>query len=122
MANIAKVLKDEIARISRKEVKGVTLGIGKSNTALKKLVADLRKRVASLEKENKRLAAAARKAKPQAAEKPAEEQEKARFTAKGIRSLRNRLGLTQADFAKLVGATPHAVYLWEKKEGGKFVA
>ena len=27
------------------------------------------------------------------------------------------MGLTQADFAKLVGATTHAVYLWEKKEG-----
>ena len=34
-----------------------------------------------------------------------------------IRSLRNRLGLSRANFGKLLGATPHAVYLWEKKEG-----
>ena len=25
--------------------------------------------------------------------------------------------LSQADFGKLLGATPHAVYLWEKKLG-----
>jgi hypothetical protein len=27
------------------------------------------------------------------------------------------LRLSQADFGKLLGATPHAVYLWEKKIG-----
>jgi DNA-binding XRE family transcriptional regulator len=50
-------------------------------------------------------------------EKLPEQQEKARFTSKGIHSLRSRLHLTQAEFAKLVGATTHAVYLWENKEG-----
>ena len=117
MPNIGKVLKDEIARISRKEVKSAIGGLGKSNVNLKKIVADLKKRVTSLEKENRRLVAQAKRTKPEPTQKPSEEQEKARFTSKGIRSLRNRLGLTQADFAKLVGATTHAVYLWEKREG-----
>ena len=91
MANVAKVLKDEIARISRKEVKGATQGIGKSNTALRKTVADLKKRVASVEKENKRLVASVRKQKPEAGEKRFEEKEKARLTFKGIRSDAGRL-------------------------------
>jgi DNA-binding transcriptional regulator YiaG len=117
MPNIGKVLKDEIARISRKEVKASIGGLGKSYISLKRIVGDLKKRVASLEKENRRLVAQAKKTKPEPAEKASEKREKARFTSKGIRSLRNRLRLTQADFAKLVGATPHAVYLWEKKEG-----
>ena len=117
MANIGKVLKDEIARISRKEVKSAIGGLGKSNVNLKKIVANLKKRVASLEKENRRLIIEAKKTKPESIQKPPEEQEKTRFTSKGVRSLRNRLRLTQADFAKLVGATTHAVYLWEKKEG-----
>ena len=117
MPNIGKVLKDEITRISRKEVKSAIGGLGKSNVNLKKIVADLKKRVTSLEKENRRLVAQAKRTKPEPAQKPSEEVEKARFTSKGIRSLRNRLRLTQADFAKLVGATTHAVYLWGKKEG-----
>jgi hypothetical protein len=51
MSNIAKVLKAEIMRISRKEAKGATQGIGKTNTWLRKTVADLKKRVVLLEKE-----------------------------------------------------------------------
>jgi DNA-binding transcriptional regulator YiaG len=117
MSNIAKVLKAEIMRISRKEAKGATQGIGKSNTGLRKIVADLEKRVVLLEKENKRLVAAMRKYQIESPQKPDEETSKARFTSRGIHSLRNRLGLSQADFAKLVGVTTHAVYLWENKEG-----
>ena len=50
MPNIGKVLKEEIARISQKEVKSAIGTLGKSNVNLKKIVTDLRKRVASLEK------------------------------------------------------------------------
>ena len=117
MPNVERTLKAEIARISRREFRTAMGQIGKSHVGLKKTVADLKKRVASLEKENKRLVAEARKEKPESIQKPSEEKEKARFTSKGIRSLRDRLRLTQADFAKLVGATTHAVYLWETKEG-----
>ena len=61
MPDIAKVLKNEIARISRKEVKGATQGIGKSHAWLKKIVADLKGRVLLLEKENKGLVATMKK-------------------------------------------------------------
>ena len=61
MSNIAKVLKAEIMRISRKEAKGATQGIGKSNTWLRKIVADLKRRVLLLEKENRRLVATMKK-------------------------------------------------------------
>ena len=118
MSNIAKVLKAEIARISKKEVKGATQGIGKSNTWLRKIVADLKKRLLLLEKENKRLVATMKKDQIESPEKPDQEEgKKARLTSRGIRSLRKKLRLSQADFGKLVGATTGAVYLWEKKNG-----
>jgi len=116
MSNIAKILKAEIMRISRKEAKGATQGIGKSNTWLKKIVADLKKRVVLLERQNKSLVETMRKYQIESPQKPDEETSKARLTSKGIRSLRGRLGLSQAGFAKLVGVTTHAVYLWEKKQ------
>jgi DNA-binding transcriptional regulator YiaG len=50
-------------------------------------------------------------------EKVDEETSKARLTSKSIHSLRRKLRLSQADFGKLLGTTPHAVYLWEKKVG-----
>jgi DNA-binding transcriptional regulator YiaG len=104
-------------RISRKEAKSATQGIGKSTDWLKKTVADLKKRVLSLEKENKRLIAVTKKYQVESPQKPDEETTKARLTSKGIRSLRRKLRLSQLDFGKLVGATTGAVYLWEKKEG-----
>jgi DNA-binding transcriptional regulator YiaG len=118
MLNVVKVLKAEIARISRREARSATQGIAKSNTWLRRVVADLRKRVLLLEKENRRLAATVKKyqvAQPQVPDE--EEGKKARFTSSGIRALRKKLRLSQADFGKLLGTTPHAVYLWEKKRG-----
>ena len=118
MSNVVKILKAEIARISKKKAKSATQAIGKSNTWLRKTVADLKKRLVLLEKENKRMVAAMKKyqvAQPERLEQ--EEGRKARFTSKGINSLRKKLRLSQADFGKLLGTTPHAVYLWEKKDG-----
>jgi DNA-binding transcriptional regulator YiaG len=118
MSNVVNVLKAEIARISKREAKRATQGIGKSNVWLKKTVADLRKRVVLLEKENKHLVAMVKKfqaAQPQVPD--AGEGKKARFSSRGIRALRNKLRLSQADFGRLLGTTPGAVFLWEKKEG-----
>lgn len=118
MSNVVNVLKAEIARISKKEAKIATETLGKSNTWLRKSVADLKKRLVLLEKENKRVVAALKKFQVAQPEKPDKEQGKnARFTSRGIRALRKKLRLSQADFGKLVGATTHAVYLWEKKVG-----
>jgi DNA-binding transcriptional regulator YiaG len=118
MSNVVKILKAEIARISKREAKSATQAIGKSNTWLRKTVADFKKRLVVLEKENKRLVAAIKKYKVEQPEKvEAEEGKKARFTSKSIRGLRKKLRLSQADFGKLLGTTPHAVYLWEKKIG-----
>ena len=98
MSNIVKVLKAEIMRISRKEAKGATQGIGKSNTGLRKIVADLKKRVVLLEKENKRLVETMKRYRVESPQKPDEETSKARLTSKGIRSLRGKLRLSQLDF------------------------
>jgi DNA-binding transcriptional regulator YiaG len=118
MSNVVNVLKAEITRISKKEAKNATQGIGKSTAWLRKTVADLKKRLVLLEKENKHLVAALKKCQVAQPEKiDQEEGKKARFTSKGIFALRKKLRLSQADFGKLLGTTPHAVYLWEKKIG-----
>ena len=118
MSNVVKVLKAEIARISKKEAKSATQAIGKSNTWLRKTVADMKKRLVLLEKENKRLGAIVKKYQVAQPEKLEQEQgKKVRFSSRGILSLRKKLRLSQADFGKLLGTTPGAVYLWEKKEG-----
>jgi DNA-binding transcriptional regulator YiaG len=118
MSNVVRILKAEIARISKREAKSATHGIGKSTAWLRKTVADLKKRLVLLEKENKSLIATMKKYQVAQPEKvDTEKGKKARFTSRGIRALRKKLSLSQADFGKLLGTTPHAVYLWEKKTG-----
>lgn len=119
MPNIAKVLREEIARVARKEIRAAVLPLRKPAVAARKGVADLRQKVAALEKENRRLAAAidaVQKAQPAAAMAPQEEG-RVRVTAKGLRSLRKKLRLTAEDFGKLLGVTGQAVHIAERKSG-----
>ena len=116
MANVITALKAEIARIARKEAKQAVAPLHKPATGARHALADLKRRVAALEQENKRMAASLSKI-PQPA--PAEEPAKAKgwVSGKGVRSLRQKLGLSQEAFAQLVGVSPNAVYQWEHKSG-----
>jgi DNA-binding transcriptional regulator YiaG len=82
---------------------------------LKRSVADLKKRVRELEQANKRLVAS--QAKAQGKEPEESGTRRMWITAEGIKSLRNKLGLTQAEFGELAGVSSQAVYQWESKEG-----
>ena len=117
MPNIAKMLKDEIQRISRHEVKSAIATLKKDNASLKKTVADLKRRLAGLEAINKRLVAKTEDSRPKAIETGADEVKSARITAKMIRSIRSRLGLSRDAFAKLAGVSSQSVFQWERKEG-----
>ena len=47
----------------------------------------------------------------------ADELDKARITGGMIKRIRKRLGISQADLAKLLGVSGQSVYQWEKKTG-----
>jgi DNA-binding transcriptional regulator YiaG len=118
MPNIAQALKAEIVRISRKEVKASIGPLHHSNVNLRKTVKDFKARIAALEADNKRLQSMNKTLS--AAHKPGVESEvaqRARITSKGVRKLREKLGLTQDSFAKLLGVTMQAVYAMEHKSG-----
>ena len=116
MPNIAVVLKQEISRLARKEAKAATDPLKSDIAKLKTSNADLKRRVALLERANKVLMKAEMsRANEVASVGP--QTSKVRLTAKGIRALRRKTGLTQADFARLVGVTNQAVSYWEKQEG-----
>jgi DNA-binding transcriptional regulator YiaG len=116
MSTIVKVLKDEISRIARREAKQAVAPLHKPTTGARHILADLKRRVAALEKENKRMAALLSKIpQPEPKEDPAKA--KGWISGKGVRSLRQKLGLSQEAFAKLVGVSPNCVYQWESKPG-----
>jgi len=117
MPNIAYVLREEIQRLARKEVKAAIVSIKKDNATLKRTAADHKRRLAQLEKDNKYLLEQAKKLQEYAGTPPNVEVEKARITAKMIKSVRDRLGLSQAKLAKILGVATNTVLLWEQKDG-----
>jgi DNA-binding transcriptional regulator YiaG len=119
MSNIAKVLKEEISRISRHEAKVAITPIRKSTAKLKPDIADLKNRMAVMEKEIRRLnLLAINLASTQPAPIATEEPEgRAWISGKGVKSLRSRLGLSQKEFGKLTGVSLSAVVQWESKSG-----
>ena len=90
MANIMTALKAEIARIARREIRQVVVPLHKPVVATRHAVADLKRRVAALEKECKRLAALpSRMPQPVPKAEPAETS--GWISGKGVRSLRQKL-------------------------------
>ena len=114
--NVMSVLKAEISRLAKKEAKAVVSPVKKASSTYRGLIAGLRKQVDALQKEVSSLKRAIPAPDKVLATKTEPE---GRFwmTGKGVRKLRKRLGLTQAVFGKLVGVTPNAVVLWERKDG-----
>ena len=117
MPNIAKVLREEISRIARHEAKVAVTPIRKPTIRLRKDVANLKVRLALLEKATKELQAVVAKIQAAQPEAVPELQEKGWISGKGVKGLRKKLGLSQNDFAKLVGVSSQAVVLWESKPG-----
>jgi DNA-binding transcriptional regulator YiaG len=109
MANIQTVLKDEISRIARKEIKAATASLKKAVATYRSEIAALKRRVSELERLAKRMA----KTKAPVAEVQPKGDD-IRFHAQGFAAHRQRLGLSAADMAKLIGASTHSVYTWEK--------
>ena len=115
MPNVMSVLKAEITRLAKKEAKAAVDPVRKPSIGTRKTLADLKQRVATLEKQVKGLTVLLSKM-PQPQPEPVAGQ-KARITGKGMRSLQRKLRLTREQFAKLVGITASGVYLWERKNG-----
>ena len=111
MPNITSVLNDQIRRLARREinnqskiVRRLTAQHRRDIAALKREVASLQKTVTFLERQEKRRVASA----------PAlSKVEGIRFRADGLKSHRQRLGISAEDYGRLVGASGLSVYHWE---------
>jgi len=111
MPNIASILKSEISRVARKEVRSETLALKKAIGAYRAEIAALKRRTQALEQELRRLGKSVPKAAPIVVD--AQSSPKQRFSAKGLASQRKRLGLSADDIGLLVGASGQSVYNWE---------
>lgn len=116
MPNIGVVLKDEIIRLAKKVMKSQVAPLQANSAAHRRHIAAMKRQISALEKEVARLRKGVRMS-PAAAAKPGEDSNQPlRFQAKGLRSLRARLGVSAEDFGKLIGVSGQSVYNWEAEK------
>ena len=108
MPNIAAVLKEEICRLAKKEVKAQVGKTQKSSAQYRRDIANLKRLLSQQEREIKLL-------KKQQGQTPKEEEplDSVRFSARSVKAQRSRLGLSAADYGKLVGVSGLTIYNWE---------
>ena len=117
MANFVKQFQDEIRRLARKETKLDLERLKREQVDLRKALSAARKQLDKLQRDIKRTGRVAPSAASAPSEGGEEEGGRARISGKTVRLMRAKMGITQGEFAKLVGVTGQSIYQWERKEG-----
>lgn len=120
MPNIASILKEEITRLARKELRNETEKLKKASASYRSEIAAMKRRISDLEKQVASLSKVAVKAgltRTKATPPEGEEATSLRFSAKGLAKQRERLGLSAQAFGKLVGVSAQTIYHWETGKG-----
>ena|ERR1700722_724785 len=113
MPNIAGVMRDEIIRLSRREIKKQTSTLQKMSAIYRRDIAALKRHVATLERVSKQTAK--RLPAPTQTINAESSATGMRFVAKGFRSMRHRLGLSAAQLGVLLGVSEQSIYNWESQ-------
>jgi DNA-binding XRE family transcriptional regulator len=114
MSNVGTVLREEICRLSRRESRSQVDPTKKTTAQHRRAIAALKRQVAVLERQVKLLSRKVLGSSPAVPSDPIATT-RVRFVAKGLRSQRNRLGLSAAAFGKLVGVSAQSIYNWERE-------
>jgi DNA-binding transcriptional regulator YiaG len=108
MPNIGSVLKAEISRLARREIRSEVASLRKASAQQRSSIAALRREIDQLRKKQRSLGT------PSAAGERAPQGEmQRRFRPGGLATHRKKLGLSAQDYGALVGVTGQSIYKWE---------
>jgi DNA-binding transcriptional regulator YiaG len=113
MPNIAAVLKDEIRRLAKKEVKAE---IGTTKNAVVQYRKDIAKLKRLVQAQQKGISFLKAQEQKRLGQQPSTEEpiDNVRFSARSVKAQRNRLKLSAEDYGKLVGVSALTIYSWEQ--------
>lgn len=118
MPNIASVLKEEIARVARKEVRVEIETLKKQSVQHRSAIAALRREIVALQKAVRQLSRIDSRKAPTTEAVPSDEGgPRRRFSAARVAAHRAKLGLSAADYGTLVGVSGQTIYHWEQGKG-----
>lgn len=112
MANIGTMLREEILRLARREIRSQVQTTRKASAQYRRHIAALKRQVAMLERQVSAFMRRTLDRPSPAAGSPTPS--KIRFVPKGLRAQRGRLDLSAADYGRLVGVSAQSIYNWEQ--------
>ena len=112
MPNIGALLKQEITRLSRREIRAQVHTTRKASAQHRRDIAALKREVDTLKRQIALLQRQAIKASTAGSGEPTAR--KPRFVPKGLRAQRKRLGISAASYGRLVGVSAQSIYNWEQ--------
>lgn len=113
MANFAATIKQEILRLARKAARSETSATKQAVTQYRRDVANLKRQLRDQERKIVYLQSQ-EKERLSNGSQPEAPAEAVRFSARSVRAQRERLGLSAADYARLVGVSSLTIYNWER--------
>ncbi len=114
MTTLATALKDEIRRLARKEIRAATSTTKSSSAQHRRDIAELKRQVRELKKRVEFLTRQEKKRIGAPTSSPPENGATVRFSPSWVRKHREKLELSAADYAALVGVSGLTIYNWEK--------
>lgn len=116
MAQLASLLKAEIVRLARKEVRAELQALQKASSRYRTELAALKRQLKDQQRQLAKQAKGGGRSKSVANDATGEDENnpRLRFRANGFATLRKKLDLSAADMGKLIGVTQQTVYHWEK--------
>lgn len=114
MPNITSILKSEIARVARKEIRAEVDSLKKASAQYRSSIAGLNREMVALEKRIKQLSKGAGRQTRDIPE--AEPAGKRRFSAKRLATHRAKLGLSADTYGALIGVSGQSIYKWEAEK------
>ena len=132
MANLASALKEEIGRLARREIRQQTAGTAKTVAQCEREIAALKRQIGALQRalssqrtqsapdpttaSKKTVRKKVAEAKQADKTAPDSGSKRARFSAKGLKTHRERLGLSADAYGKLIGVSGLSIYNWEQEK------
>jgi DNA-binding transcriptional regulator YiaG len=113
MPNIAAILREEICRLAKREIRRYTAATKQAVVQYRRDIAGLKRQLRQQAKEIAFLKAQEQRRLGQPPPKAKEALESVRFSPRSVRAQRRRLRLSAAEYGKLLGVSGLTVYHWE---------
>ncbi len=115
MSSFSQLIKAEVTRLARKEVKAQVEHLRKQSATHRRDIAALKREVGQLHRELARVAKGTAGSSRRVAAESADDSQgtSRRFSPERLKATRAKLGISAAEFASLIGVSGQSVYLYE---------